>query len=266
MFTFNPPTVTEIAPDVFRFCLYAPEINLQFNFFLIRDDEPLLFTTGFRSSFPMLREAVARVIDASRIRWIGFSHFESDECGALNDWLDAAPHAQPVCSLVSAIVNMNDFAARPAKGMQDGEVLETGKYRFRFCSTAQLPHGWDAGLMFEETQRTLLCSDLFHQEGNVEPISAADLGQRVRTAMNRMQASPLANYIPYTPRTDAILQKLAELNPSTLAIMHGSSFTGDGAGALRSLSDIMREILGSRMDSGQSQISPNKSLEKTTEA
>lgn len=266
MFTFNPPTVTEIAPDVFRFCLYAPEINLQFNFFLIRDDEPLLFTTGFRSSFPMLREAVARVIDASRIRWIGFSHFESDECGALNDWLDAAPHAQPVCSLVSAMVNMNDFAARPAKGMQDGEVLETGKYRFRFCSTAQLPHGWDAGLMFEETQRTLLCSDLFHQEGNVEPISAADLGQRVRTAMNQMQASPLANYIPYTPRTDAILQKLAELNPSTLAIMHGSSFTGDGAGALRSLSDIMREILGSRMDSGQSQISPNKSLEKTTEA
>lgn len=266
MFTFNPPTVTEIAPDVFRFCLYAPEINLQFNFFLIRDDEPLLFATGFRSSFPRLREAVARVIDASRIRWIGFSHFESDECGALNDWLDAAPHAQPVCSLVSAIVNMNDFAARPAKGMQDGEVLETGKYRFRFCSTAQLPHGWDAGLMFEETQRTLLCSDLFHQEGNVEPISAADLGQRVRTAMNQMQASPLANYILYTPRTDAILQKLAELNPSTLAIMHGSSFTGDGAGALRSLSDIMREILGSRMDSGQSQISPNKSLEKATEA
>ncbi|HWB09896.1 MAG TPA: hypothetical protein VG826_11750 [Pirellulales bacterium] len=149
MFTFIPPTVTEIAPDVFRFCLYAPEIDLQFNFFLIRDDEPLLFTTGYRSSFPLLREAVARVIDPSRIRWIGFSHFESDECGALNYWLDAAPHAEPVCSLVSAMVNMNDFAARPAKGMQDGEVLDTGKYRIRFCSTAQLPHGWDAGLMFE---------------------------------------------------------------------------------------------------------------------
>ena len=245
MFTFNLPTVTEIAPDVFRFCLYAPEINLQFNFFLIRDDEPLLFTTGFRSSFAMLREAVARVIAPSRIRWIGFSHFESDECGALNYWLDVAPHAEPVCSLVSASVNMDDFARRPAKGMQDGEVLDTGKYRFKFCSTAQFPHGWDAGLMFEETQQTLLCSDLFHQEGNVEPISDADLGERVRMAMNRMQASPLANYMSYTPRTDAILQKLAELSPRTLAIMHGSSFVGDGAGAMRSLSSIMREILGS---------------------
>ena len=135
--------------------------------------------------------------------------------------------------------------------MQDGEVLDTGKYRFKFCSTAQLPHGWDAGLMFEETQRTLLCSDLFHQEGNVEPISEADLGERVRMAMNRMQASPMANYIPYTPRTDAILQKLAELNPRTLAIMHGSSFRGDGAAALRSLGDTMRDMLGSGTASGQ---------------
>jgi flavorubredoxin len=214
----------------------------------------------------MLREAVARVIDPSRIRWIGFSHFESDECGALNYWLDAAPHAEPVCSLASAIVNMNDFAARPAKGMQDGEVLETGKYRIKFCSTAQLPHGWDAGLMFEETQRTLLCSDLFHQEGNVEPNLEADLVKRVHTAMSRMQASPLANYIPYTPRTDAILQKLAELNPRTLAIMHGSSFTGYGAGALRSLRDIMRDILGSSVAPSQSQVSLNKALQQTREA
>jgi hypothetical protein len=105
--------------------------------------------------------------------------------------------------------------------------------------------------MVEETQRTLLCSDLFHQEGNVEPISEADLGERVRMAMNRMQASPLANYMPYTPRTDAILQKLAELSPRTLALMHGSSFVGDGAGALRSLSGIMRDILGSGTASGQ---------------
>ena len=250
MFAFNPPSVTEIAPDVFRFCLYAREINLQFNFFLIRDEQPLLFTTGYRASFPMLREAVARVIDPSRIRWVGFSHFESDECGALNCWLDAAPHAQPVCSFVSAMVNVNDFAARPAKGMMDGEVLDTGKYRFRFCSTAQLPHGWDAGLLFEETQRTLFCSDLLHQEGDVEPITEADLQERVHTAMSRMQASPLANYIPYTPRTDAILQKLAALNPRTLAIMHGSSFAGDGAGALRNLAHIMRDILGGGKTSG----------------
>jgi flavorubredoxin len=245
MFRFNPPSVTEIAPDVFRFSLYAPEINLQFNFFLVRDEQPLLFTTGYRASFPSLREAVTRVIDPARIRWVGFSHFESDECGALNLWLDAAPHAEPVCSLVSAMVNIDDFAVRPPRGLTDGEVLDTGKYRFRFCSTAQLPHGWDAGVLFEETQRTLFCSDLFHHDGDVEPITEADLSERVRTTLSQMQAGPLADYMPYTSRTDGILGKLADLNPKTLAIMHGSSYAGDGSAALRGLAVIMRDVLGS---------------------
>jgi flavorubredoxin len=244
MFGFRPPSVTEIASDVFRLCLFAPQINLQFNYFLVRDDEPLLFTTGFRSSFPELRAAVSHVIDPARIRWVGFSHFESDECGALNRWLDAAPHAQPVCSMVSAMVNVNDFADRPPRGMVDGEILETGKYRFRFCSTAQLPHGWDAGLLFEETQRTLFCSDLFHHDGDVEPLTDADLSERVRTAMTHMQAGPLANYIPYTHQTERILNRLAALNPQTLAVMHGSSFTGDGAAALKGLAVTMRDVLG----------------------
>lgn len=244
MFTFQPPSVTEIAPDVFRFCLFAPEINLQFNFFLVQDEQPLLFTTGYKATFPMLREAVATVMDPAKIRWVGFSHFESDECGALNLWLDTAPNAAPVCSLVSAMVNVNDFATRPPKGMMDGEILETGKYRFRFCSTAQLPHGWDAGVLFEQTQSILFCSDLFHHDGDVEPLTEADLSDRVRATMTQMQAGPLANYVPYTPRTDGILKSLADLNPKTLAIMHGSSFAGDGAGALRSLAVTMRDILG----------------------
>lgn len=244
MFAYNAPSIAEIAPDVFRFCLYAREIDLQFNFFLVRDEQPLLFTTGFKASFPVLHEAVSRVIDPSQLRWIGFSHFESDECGALNQWLEAAPHAEPACGMVSALVNLNDFAIRPPRGMADGEVLETGRYRFRFCSTAQLPHGWDAGLLFEETQRTLFCSDLFHHNGDVEPLTETDLRERVRTAMSVMQAGPLANYIPYTSRTDAILQRLAELDPRTLAIMHGSSFAGDGAGALRGLAGVMKEVLG----------------------
>lgn len=243
MFQFNAPTVTEIAPDVFRFCLFAPEINLQFNFFLVRDDEPLLFTTGYRASFPLLREAVAQVVEPSKIRWIGFSHFESDECGALNLWLDAAPQAQPVCSFVSAMVNIDDFANRPPRGMTDGDVLETGNRRFRFCATAQLPHGWDAGLLFEETSKTLFCSDLFHHGGDVEPLTEADLSDHVRTTLHEMQAGPLANYIPYTSRTESILTGLAELKPKTLAIMHGSSFTGDGAAALHGLAGAMREVL-----------------------
>lgn len=244
MFGFNEPTVTEIAPDIFRFSLFAPEINLQFNYFLVRDDEPLLFTTGYQASFPQLREAVAKVIDPAKIRWVAFSHFESDECGALNQWLDVAPNAQPVCSMVSAMVNVNDFAVRPPKGMMDGELLQTGTRQFRFCSTAQLPHGWDAGLLFEETERTLFCSDLFHQEGDVEALTENDLSERVRSAMSGMQASPLADYIPYTPQTDGILKKLADLKPRTLAIMHGSSYAGDGEKALGELGVTMRDVFG----------------------
>ena len=152
--------------------------------------------------------------------------------------------AEPVCSLVSAMVNVNDFAVRTPKGMSDGEVLNTGKYRFRFCSTAHLPHGWDAGLLFEETERTLFCSDLFHHSGNVEPLSESDLSERVRATMRQMQVSPLADYIPYTPKTDGILKKLADLKPQTLAIMHGSSFAGDGEHALGELSAAMREVFG----------------------
>src|SRR5262245_23629564 len=243
MFSSDDPMITEIAPDVYRIGMFAPGLNLQFNYFLVKDDEPLLFTTGYRATFDVLRNAVARIIDPSRIRWIGFSHFESDECGALNQWLEVAPHAEPVCSFVGAAVNVNDFAIRPPKGMADGEVFTTGKYRFRFCSTAQLPHGWDAGLFFEETQRTLLCSDLFHQNGDVEALTEADLSERVQAAMSQLQAGPLANYVPYTARTDAILKRLADLKPKTLAIMHGSSFCGDGERAFNNLATIMRETL-----------------------
>jgi flavorubredoxin len=236
--------INEIAPDVYRLSMYVADLDLQFNYFVVRDEEPLLFTTGYRATFPELQEAVATLIDPAQLRWIGFSHFESDECGALNQWLEVAPAAQPVCSFVGAAVNINDFANRPARGLMDGELLETGRHRFRFCATAQLPHGWDAGVLFEETNRTLLCSDLFHQFGAVEPLTEADILGRVRAAMSQMQASPLANYIPYTPQTDAILQRLANLQPKTLAIMHGSSFTGDGERALRALAVVMRETLG----------------------
>lgn len=251
MFTFEPARVTEVAPDLFQICLFAPEIDLQFNHFLIRDEQPLLFTTGYRASFPLLREAVARILDPARIRWVSFSHFESDECGALNYWLEAAPHAEPVCSFVGAMVNVNDFAIRPARAMTDGEVLPTGQYRFRFCSTAQLPHGWDAGVLFEETERSLLCSDLFHHDGNVEPLTHSDVCERARAAIGRMQAGPLANYLPYTPQTEGILHTLAELQPKTLALMHGSSFAGDGERAFRDLAVVMREILGDQAPAAQ---------------
>ncbi len=236
--------VNEIAPDLYRISTYIPEINLQFNQFLVKDDEPLLFHTGMNALFPSVLEAVKTLIDPSTIRWIGFSHFEADECGSLNEWMQLAPNAQPVCSMVGALVSINDFAVRPARGMTDGESFNTGKYRFRFLQTPQVPHCWEAGLLFEETQGTLLCSDLFHQNGDLEARTESDIIERSRKTLMDYQAGPFANYMPYTKHTDGILQKLADLKPRTLVPMHGSAYAGDGERALRDLAVVMREVLG----------------------
>ena len=236
--------VEEIAPDLYRISTYVPEIDLQFNQFLIKDDEPLLFHTGMNALFHSVLEAVSSLIDPLQLRWVGFSHFEADECGSLNEWLQIAPAAQPVCSVIGALVSINDFALRPALGMTDGEVLNTGKYRFRFVQTPHVPHCWEAGLLFEETNGTLLSSDLFHQNGNVEALTEVDVIGRVRKTLVDYQAGPFANYIPYTKHTDGILQNLADLKPRTIAPMHGSAYIGDGESAIRDLAGVMREVLG----------------------
>jgi flavorubredoxin len=236
--------ITEIAPDVFHISIFVPQISLQFNHFLVRDDEPLLFHTGYRRTFAEMQEAVATLIDPSKLRWISFSHFESDECGALNQWLAVAPKAEAATGLVGAMVNLNDFADRPARVLSPQDVIETGKYRFRYFSTPQLPHGWDAGVMFEETQRTLFCSDLFHHNGDVEPLTHNSILDRVRNTLAEFQQGPLANYVPYTSNTGRMLTSLSELRPRTLAVMHGSSYAGDCADALRQLAGIMKEVLG----------------------
>ncbi len=236
--------VTEIGPDLYRLSIYAPDFDLQFNHFLVDDDEPLLYHAGLKGMFPLLREAVAKVMEPSRLRWIGFSHFEADECGGLNEWLAIAPSAQPACSDLGAMVSVNDFAARPAKGMADGEHLVTGKRRFRVCRTPHLPQGWDASVLFEETQQTLLCSDLFHQVGDVEPLTTSDVVGRSLVAMKEYQGCVLADYAPYTHNTNQLFYKLAELKPQRLAIMHGSSFEGDGARALKDLGVAFKEVFG----------------------
>jgi flavorubredoxin len=172
--------IDEIAPDLFRLSLYVPDFDMQFNHFLVRDEEPLLFHAGLRGMFPALKEAVARLIDPATLRWIAWSHFESDECGALNDWLQLARHAQPACTLVGKLVNVDDFALRPARGLTPDDLLMTGSIAF-VPSLAAHSHGWDAGVLFEETRKTLFCSDLFHHFGNVAPITASDLiSRRVR--------------------------------------------------------------------------------------
>jgi flavorubredoxin len=237
-------TTTEIAPDVYRISTYVPEANLQFNQFLVKDDEPFLYPTGRRGLFPFVCEALARILKPESIRWLGFSHFEVDECGALNEWLMIAPNAQTVCSQVGALVNLNDFAKRPPRGLAWGEVFNTDTYRFRFRPTPHLPHGWDAGVSFEETQRTLFCSDLFHQNGDVEPLTQSDIIGRARQALIEYQCGLLIDYMPFTPKTEGLLQELAALQPQTLAAMHGSTFVGNGAQALHDLGCVMREVYG----------------------
>jgi flavorubredoxin len=235
---------TEIAPNLYRISIYAPWAHLQFNHFLVKDDEPLLFHTGLRGMHVEIREAVSKLIKLSDLRHISFSHFESDECGSLNEWLAAAPNADVICSQVGALVCVNDFTGREARGLPDGGAFATGKYRFRYCRTPHLPHGWDAGVLFEETQKTLLCSDLFHQSGEVEPLTSADVVGRSHQAMKEYQSGILADYVPYSPLTARNLKKLAELKPKTLAIMHGSSFTGDCVQALDDLDVAMRDVFG----------------------
>ena len=236
--------VTEIAPDHYSISIYVSEFNLRFNHFLIKDEEPLLFHTGMKHMFPLVRDAVARVIDPSTLRWISFSHFEADECGALNDWLAVAPHAEPVCGLVGALVSVNDVAVRQARILAHDEILKTGKYRLRFRQTPHVPHNWEASLLFEEVTRTLLCSDLFTHDGDVEPITESDVVERAKRGLIEGQKGPFANAYPYTPLTEPILHGLADLGPKQLALMHGSAFVGDGARALRNLAVTMRKILG----------------------
>lgn len=236
--------VTEIAPDYHAISIYVSEFNLRFNHFLIKDEEPLLFHTGMKQMFPLVREAVARVIDPATLRWISFSHFEADECGALNEWLAVAPHAEPVCGLVGALVSVNDFSSRQARVLSQDQTLKTGKYRLRFLRTPHVPHNWEAGLLFEEVTRTLLCSDLFSHEGDVEPVTESDVVDRAKRSLIEGQKGPFANAYPYTPLTEPILHGLADLQPKRLALMHGSAFVGDGERALRDLATVMREVLG----------------------
>ncbi|MFQ6538605.1 MULTISPECIES: hypothetical protein [Aphanothece] len=234
--------ITEIAPDTFRLSIYAPDLDMQFNHFLVRDEQPLLFHAGMKGMFPMLREAVSSLIDPARLRYVAWSHFESDEVGGLNHWLESAPDAEPVCTFAGKVVSVDDYAIKPARGMMPNDVLSTGKYRFRLHPTPHLPHGWDAGLLFEETEKTLFCSDLFHHFGDAPAVTSDDLIEPSLAAMRQMQQGPLAFYMPYTPQTDTLLTGLSELQPQTLALMHGSSHSGASGKMLKDLAGAIQSV------------------------
>jgi len=236
--------IDEIADGIFRISTYISDFNLQFNQFLIKDDEPLLFETGMKQIFPQVREAVAKVIDTAALRHISFSHYEPDECGSLNEWLTIAPRAETVCSPVGAMVFVNDGAIRPARGLNHDEVVHTGKHRFRFKATPHLPHGWDAGFLFEETTGTLLCSDLLGHVGDTPATTDSDVVGRFRDTSLAFEGGPLASYMPYTRNTEAQIKELASLKPRVCATMHGSTFLGNGEKALLDMAGVMKELFG----------------------
>jgi flavorubredoxin len=236
--------ITEIAADTYRISTYVPEANLGFSQFLVRDEEPLLFHTGGRALFPLVHEAVSKLVDPTTVRWVGFSHFEADECGSLNEWQAAASRATAVCSMVGKLVSVDDFApTNPAKGMMDGEEFSTGAHSFRFLNTPHVPHCWEAGLLFDMTTGVLFSSDILHQNGDVEPLSTASVLDRVRQTLVEMQSGPLAGYLPYAVETDATLRRISALKPTTVATMHGSVYQGDGEREILEYARLLREVL-----------------------
>jgi len=237
--------VDEIAPEIYRISTFHEGFGIQFNQFLVRDDEPFLFHTGMRRMFQATLAGVSKLIDPSRLRWIGYSHFEPDECGALNEWLSVAPHAQAVCGQVGAMVMLSDFADREPRALADGETLVTGRHRLRYLWTPHVPHGWDAGMFFDQTTGTLFCTDLFFQPGNPAPIRDSGIVEAARESIQTAHAGPLVKDMPYTTDTDATLRRLAGLRPEVLATMHGSSFRGDGQEALLGLAGVVKELIGS---------------------
>jgi flavorubredoxin len=226
--TASGVSIDEIAPQIYRISVPFHEEDFTYNQFLIVDEEPLIFHTGLRATFPLVSEAIARVMPLDRLRYIAFSHFESDECGALNQFLAAAPQAVPLCSRVAAMTSVDDFADRPSRPLADGETLSLGAHTVEWLDTPHLPHGWEAGYLFEQTSRTLLCGDLFTHGGASAPaLINSDLVDRAEEFRHGfVAATGLPD--PYGLTRDARqhLERMAALDPRTLALMHGSSWEG----------------------------------------
>jgi flavorubredoxin len=223
LYRINTPITIEGGPSGFSF-----------NQYLVVDDEPLIFHTGPRKMFPLVREAVASVLPVERLRYIAFSHVEADECGSLNEWLAAAPHSSPLCGTVAALVSINDLADRPPRPLADGETLSLGKHLVRWFDTPHLPHSWECGYLMEESTRTLLCGDLFTQGGAHNPaVTESDILGPSEAFRQQM------DYFSHTKNAGEMIERLASAAPTTLACMHGSAWRGDGATLLRALSDSL---------------------------
>lgn len=224
--------VDEVARGIYRICTPLDVIpgGFTFNSYLVVDDEPLLFHTGYRKLFPITMEAIGKVMPVEKLRWIGGSHFEGDEFGALNELLAAAPRATPFASEIGVLTSINDFAARPARALADGEEFSIGGRRMKWLDTPHVPHGWDCGVICDLSTATLLCGDLFTQPGaNMPPVTESE----VLTASEGMRG--MMDYYAHATASSATFERLAALHPSMLACQHGSAYRGDGAALLREL-------------------------------
>jgi flavorubredoxin len=232
--------VDEIADGIFRLSTFVPDIappaGFTFNQFLIRADRPLLFHCGPRAMFPLVRNALATIIPVESLHWISFGHIEADECGAMNQWLAAAPEAQVIYTELGCQISVTDLADRPPRAMAEGEVLDLGGKRVRLIATPHVPHGWEAQVLYEETTGTLFCGDLFTHVGDVSPVTEGDIVAPAMAAETTFHATSVG------PLTAPTMRKLAALAPKRLALMHGASFRGDGAAALRALADRYEEL------------------------
>jgi flavorubredoxin len=234
--------VDQIAERIYRISTCIPEIapgGFTFNQFLIDADEPLLYHTGMRMLFPAVREAVERVLPVERLRWIAFAHMEADECGAVNDFLQVAPHAQVAHGALGCTLSLNDYCIRPPRPMNDGEVLEIGgaalTRRVVQFATPHVPHNWESQVFFEQETETLFCGDLLTQFGDGPAITDRNLLEPAMQAEEAFHQTSLGPAVPATYR------RLAELQPNRLAIMHGSSYSGDGAALLRAMADVYEQ-------------------------
>jgi flavorubredoxin len=227
--------IDEIADDIYRLSTYmaevAPPAGFTFNQFLVKAEQPLLFHTGMRGIFPLVSQAVARIVPLDSLRWIGFGHVEADECGAMNKWLEAAPRAQVAHGQIACAVSLQDLADRAPRALNDGEVLDLGGKRVRYLDTPHVPHCWEAGVMYEETTGTLLCGDLLTHLGDGPALTTRDIVGPAIAAEEIFHATSIG------AATTPTIRRLADLEPRTLALMHGSSFNGDCAHALHSLAD-----------------------------
>ena len=226
--------VDEVQAGIYRICTPLDVIpgGFTFNSYLVVDDEPLLFHTGYRKLFPITLEAIRKVMPVEKLRWIGGSHFEADEYGALNDFLAVAPQATPFGSEIGVLTSLNDVATRPARGFGDGEEFSIGRH-MQWLYTPHVPHGWDCGILFDASTKTLLCGDLFTQPGaKMPPVTESE----VLTASEGMRG--MMDYYAHAASTCAILERLAGLGPSMLACQHGSAYRGDGAALLRELARV----------------------------